>query len=107
MNGAASRGRAFLLFTSYRNMQEVHRLLKEIKHGRYPGKRIPTIKRLLTRVGEHSSQRERIAEEAERETVKIKQAVYLSRHIGDVFEGISTYAPILQDLFIDPVHVAG
>jgi ribonuclease R len=42
----------------------------------------------LTRVGEHSSQRERIAEEAERETVKIKQAVYLSKHVGDVFEGI-------------------
>lgn len=66
----------------------VHRLLKEIKNGRYPGSRIPTIKRLLTRVGEHSSQRERIAEEAERETVRIKQAVYLSKHIGDVFEGI-------------------
>jgi len=66
----------------------VHRLLKEIKHGRYPGSRIPTIKRLLTRVGEHSSQRERIAEEAERETVRIKQSVYLSKHVGDVFEGI-------------------
>lgn len=66
----------------------VHRLLKEIKHGRYPGSRLPTIKRLLTRVGEHSSERERIAEEAERETVKIKQAIYLSRHVGDVFEGI-------------------
>jgi ribonuclease R len=66
----------------------VHRLLKEIKNGQYPGSRLLNIKRLLTRVGEHSSQRERLAEEAERETVKIKQAVYLSRHVGDVFDGV-------------------
>lgn len=66
----------------------VHRLLKEIKNGRYPGQRTLNIKRLLKRVGEHSSERERLAEEAERETVKIKQAVYLSRHVGDVFEGV-------------------
>ena len=66
----------------------VHRLLKEIKNGHYPGSRILNIKRLLVRVGEHSSLREKIAEDAERETVKIKQAVYLSRHVGDVFEGV-------------------
>jgi len=66
----------------------VHRLLKEIKNGSYPGNRMINIKRLLKRVGEHSSERERLAEQAERETVKIKQAVYLSRHVGDVFEGV-------------------
>ncbi len=66
----------------------VHRLLKEIRNARYPGSRLPTIKRILTRVGEHSSMRERVAEEAERETIKIKQAVYLSKHVGDVFEGV-------------------
>ena len=66
----------------------VHRLLKEIKNKRYPGKRMIVIKRLLKRIGEHSSDRERLAEEAERETVRIKQTVYLSRHIGDIFEGI-------------------
>ncbi|MBU1319472.1 MAG: ribonuclease R [candidate division Zixibacteria bacterium] len=66
----------------------VHRLLKEIVNGHYPGKRLLNIKRLLVRVGEHSSARERLAEEAERETVRIKQAIYLSRHIGDIFEGV-------------------
>ena len=66
----------------------VHRLLKEVKNNKYPGERLVNIKRLLRTVGEHSSFREKLAEDAERETVKIKQAVYLSRHIGDVFEGV-------------------
>jgi ribonuclease R len=66
----------------------VHRLLKEIKNRRYPGKLMPSIKRLLKQVGEHSSMKEKLAEEAERETVRIKQAIYLSKHVGDVFEGV-------------------
>ncbi len=66
----------------------VHRLLKEIRNRRYPGKLMPSIKRLLKQVGEHSSMREKLAEEAERETVRIKQAIYLSKHVGDVFEGV-------------------
>jgi len=66
----------------------VHRLLSEIRNKHYPPERNQTIVPLLDRLGSHCSDMEVIAEKAERETVKIKQVVYLSRHIGDVFEGI-------------------
>jgi ribonuclease R len=66
----------------------VHRLLSEIKGKHYASNRGQTIVPLLDRLGTHCSDMEVIAEKAERETVKIKQVIYLSRHIGDVFEGI-------------------
>jgi len=66
----------------------VHRLLNEIKGRQYPAERRQTVIPLLDRLGPHCSEREVIAEKAERETVKIKQALYLSNKIGDVFEGI-------------------
>jgi len=66
----------------------VHRLLSEIKNKRYPGSRMQTIVPFLDKIGTHSSDMEVIAEKAERETIKIKQVLYLSRKIGDVFEGL-------------------
>lgn len=66
----------------------VHRLLSEIKNKRYPAHRMQTIVPLLDKIGTHSSDMEIIAERAERETIKIKQVLYLSNKIGDIFEGI-------------------
>ena len=66
----------------------VHRLLAEIKGKKYQGERNQNIIPLLDKLGTHCSEREVIAEKAERETVKIKQVLYLSDKIGDIFEGI-------------------
>jgi ribonuclease R len=43
---------------------------------------------ILDEVAKHSSETERRAEEAERETDKLKKAQYMENHIGERFEGI-------------------
>ena len=44
--------------------------------------------KILTEVAKQSSQRERLAEEAERETVKLKKVEYMTERIGEEFEGV-------------------
>src|SRR5699024_3896932 len=44
--------------------------------------------RELKNLGDHCSERERAAIEAERESVKLKQVEYLSEHIGETFKGV-------------------
>ncbi|HYW34545.1 MAG TPA: ribonuclease R [Balneolaceae bacterium] len=61
----------------------VHRLLKSYKAGQ-PGYEY----RELKKMGEHCSERERAAVEAERESVKLKQVEYLSQHLGEEFDGV-------------------
>lgn len=43
---------------------------------------------LLEEVARQSSDRERKADEAERETIKLKKVEYMSQHLGEVFEGV-------------------
>jgi ribonuclease R len=43
---------------------------------------------ILEDVAKHSSDMERRAEEAERETEKLKKAQFMETHIGEVFEGV-------------------
>jgi ribonuclease R len=61
----------------------VHRLLKRYARGEAP----PSVEALAERC-EHCSEQERNAEEAERESVKLKQVEYVQNHVGDVFEGV-------------------
>jgi len=61
----------------------VHRLLKRYARGQAP----PSVEALAARC-EHCSEQERNAEEAERESVKLKQVEYVQEHIGDTFEGV-------------------
>lgn len=42
----------------------------------------------MPELAEHTSQRERRAIEAERDTDELKKAEYMIQHIGDEFEGI-------------------
>ena len=42
----------------------------------------------LEKTAVHSSEQERNAEEAERETVDLKKAIYMQQHIGDTFDGL-------------------
>ncbi len=66
----------------------VHRLLYEYTEGRVDDKRLNEIARKLPEICKHSSEMEIKATEAERESVKFKQAEYMKGHIGRVFEGV-------------------
>lgn len=37
---------------------------------------------------EHLSERERVADEAQRESIKLKKVEYMQQHVGDTFEGV-------------------
>jgi ribonuclease R len=62
----------------------VHRLLEEILDGKSPK---PELRELVL-LGEHCSDREQRAEEAERELVKLKLIDYMSKHIGERIEAV-------------------
>ncbi|MDR2115556.1 MAG: ribonuclease R [Planctomycetaceae bacterium] len=64
----------------------VHRLLEEILDGKSPK---PELRELVL-LGEHCSDREQQAEEAERELVKLKLIDYMSKHIGEQIETVIT-----------------
>ncbi len=66
---------------------EVHRLMKEYARG-VDYATAKTKKAHLERVARIASERELVALEAERESVKMKQVEYMQRHLGDEFEGI-------------------
>lgn len=67
---------------------QIHRIIKETIDGRLDEKRINHYEHILGDVSEQSSKRERLAEEAERETDRLKQVQYMTKHIGEEFEGI-------------------
>ncbi len=65
----------------------VHRLLKEYMEP-VPRKRIRELKKYLKQVCQTSSERERVALEAERQSIKIKQVEWIAKHKGEIFKGI-------------------
>ncbi|MDO4633873.1 MAG: ribonuclease R [Eubacteriales bacterium] len=67
---------------------QIHRIIKENLRGRLNEERISHYEGILPEVAEESSRLERRAEEAERETDKMKKAEYMRRHIGEEFDGV-------------------
>ena len=67
---------------------QIHRIIKESLRGRLNEKRIDHYEHILPEVAKHSSEMERRADEAERETVKLKKVQYMEQHIGEEFEGV-------------------
>ncbi len=67
---------------------QIHRIIKEQLRGRLVEKRIEHYQNRLPEVAKHSSETERRADEAERETDKLKKAEYMEGHIGEIFEGV-------------------
>ncbi len=67
---------------------QIHRIIKEALRGKMTEKRIAHYEGILPEVASQSSRRERLAEEAERETNKMKKVEYMSEHIGEIFEGV-------------------
>ena len=66
----------------------VHRLLKELQEGKYTFKRQSKLVRRLPKIGEITSERERLADEAGRESIKIKQIEFLQDKLGEEYEGL-------------------
>lgn len=67
---------------------QIHRIIKEDLRGRMNENRREHYEKILPEVTKQCSERERLAEEAERETVKLKKVEYMEEHIGEVFEGV-------------------
>ncbi len=67
---------------------QIHRIIKEQLRGKLDEKRITHYNEILPQVTKHSSEMERRADEAERETDKLKKAEYMEERIGSVYEGV-------------------
>ena len=67
----------------------VHRLIREtFSTGDISAKRREKLTAMLPGIALHSSERERAAAEAERETVALKTAEYMAQFVGEKFDGI-------------------
>lgn len=67
---------------------QIHRIIKEHLRGRMNGERSAHYEELLPKVAAQCSDRERRADEAEREVVKMKKAEYMRDRIGEEYEGV-------------------
>jgi ribonuclease R len=67
---------------------QIHRIIKDSLRGRMNEKRIEHYERILPEVAVQSSAMERRADEAERETDKLKKVEYMEGHMGEKFDGV-------------------
>ncbi|MCI8947408.1 MAG: ribonuclease R [Lachnospiraceae bacterium] len=67
---------------------QIHRIIKEQIRGRLGAERIAHYEAILPQVAKNSSRMERQADEAERETEKLKKVQFMESHIGEIFEGV-------------------
>jgi ribonuclease R len=68
----------------------VHRVLRESRHGRMNDDRKADLTDELPEVARHTSERERRADDAERELVQWKKVRFMADKVGDEFEGYVT-----------------
>lgn len=67
---------------------QIHRIIKDSLRGRMNERKLRHYNSILPEVAKSSSELERRAEEAERETDKLKKAEYMLKYIGETFEGV-------------------
>ena len=67
---------------------QIHRIIKEYLRGRMKKERMEHYREILDEVCKHSSAMERRADEAERETDKLKKAEYMQDYVGQIFQGV-------------------
>lgn len=67
---------------------QIHRIIKENLHGGLKDKRIEHYAKLLPDVAKHTSATERRADDAERDTDKLKMVQYMEKYFGEEFEGV-------------------
>lgn len=67
---------------------QIHRIIKEnIRHG-IQGRRYEHYESILPEVARSCSERERLADDAEREVDKLKKAEFMQDHIGEIYSGV-------------------
>ncbi len=69
---------------------QIHRNIKYNLHHELKGKKEAVLFERMPEVAKHSSIRERRAEEAERETIKLKKVEYMEQFVGRMFQGVIT-----------------
>ncbi len=67
---------------------QIHRIIKEQLRGRLKEERTAHYREILPEVAKHASETERRADEAERETDKLKKVEYMEERIGEIYEGV-------------------
>ena len=67
----------------------VHRLLAEYT-DQMSAERMNELRTSMPEIARQSSEREKVAVDAERASVKVMQIEYMKRHIGDEFDGVIT-----------------
>lgn len=67
---------------------QIHRIIKDDLRHRMNSDKKAHYEEILPSVATSTSKCERRADETERETVKLKKAQYMQKHIGDIFEGV-------------------
>jgi len=66
----------------------IHRVMKEyITQGELSNDRRDKLRKRMDEYGEQSSFREKIAEDAERESLEMKKVEFMERHVGETFDG--------------------
>lgn len=66
----------------------IHRIMKEYIHGEFDEKRNDYYANVLPEITKRCSERERNADEAERDYTELKMAEYMQEHVGDKYTGI-------------------
>lgn len=67
---------------------QIHRIIKENINGNLNEKRVNTLSKKLPDICLKCSNRERVAEDAERETCLVKKVEYMQDKIGQIFKGV-------------------
>ena len=68
----------------------VHRLLREMRQTKVSDERKAELEDELPEIGRHTSERERVAADAEREILQWKKVRFMADKVGDVFDGYVT-----------------
>lgn len=69
---------------------QIHRIIKDVLRGRLREEKTQHYTEILPDIAEHCCKTERRADEAERDTVKMKKAQYMMSHIGEEYDAVIT-----------------
>ncbi|MBP9997522.1 MAG: ribonuclease R [Lachnospiraceae bacterium] len=67
---------------------QIHRIIKDEIRGRMKNAKIEHYTKILPDIATGSSKKERRADEAERETDKLKKVQYMQDHLGEEYDGV-------------------
>ncbi len=66
---------------------QIHRIIRETLKGKVKGARIKELEFMVASASEQASKQERVAEKAERDTIDLKKAEYMSNFVGEEYDG--------------------